>query len=247
MIFLLSNVITAILIFIASLWVKNYLPNYFNEKGKLLAQKEDIEEITEKIESIKIEFSKETEYLKIELQKLLNFEISHRMEERNSIISFYEKYNQWLYALLEINFGAYSKINLGELIQKRIFIEKFYAETNVAQSKLRLLVKDNNIILCSNKLMTIILNFKIWIDKRLLNLQQNSEFHKSLTDQFMIIIKNLEHNRDLAYSMSEDEKEVKQKRQEIVDEFYENRNIEYSKTFTTDIEFTELVKSYLTK
>ena len=243
----LSNLITAILLFLGGLWFKNYLPNYFNEKGKLLAQKEDIEEITEKIEGIKIEFTKETEYLKIELQKLLNFEISHRTEERNSIINFYEKYNKWLYALLEINFGAYSKSNLDDLIDKRIFIEKFYAETNVAQSKLRLLVKDNDIISLSNELMMVILAFKGWMDRELLKLQHNSENHKSLTDQFLIIIKNFEQNKELATSLANEEKELKGERKVIVDEFYANRNTEYSKTFLPDRQFTELVKAYLTK
>ena len=34
-------------------FLKNYLPNYFLEKGKNLATKEDITEITEKIESVR--------------------------------------------------------------------------------------------------------------------------------------------------------------------------------------------------
>lgn len=45
----IPSIITAIVLFVAGLWLKNYLPNYFNEKGKLLVQKEDIEEITQKL------------------------------------------------------------------------------------------------------------------------------------------------------------------------------------------------------
>lgn len=243
----LPSIITATLIFLGGLWLKNFLPNYFNEKGKLLAQKEDIEEITEKIEGIKNEFTKETELLKVELQKLLNFEISHRAEERSAIINFYEKYNQWLYALLEINFGAYSKINLEDLVQKRIYIEKFYTETNVAQSKLKLLVKDDDIIELSGTLILELLKFKGWIDKRLLSLQHNSESHKSLTDQFLIIIKTLDQNEALARSMADEEKELKAERKKIVDEFYANRNDEYLKILTPDSQFREMVKVYLTQ
>jgi hypothetical protein len=243
----LPTIITAILIFLGGLWLKNFLPNYFNEKGKLLAQKEDIQEITEKIEGVKSEFTKETEFLKVELQKLLNFEVSHRTEERNSIINFYERYNQWLYALLEINFGVYSNVNFGELVEKRIYIEKFYAETSVAQSKLKLLVKDNDIIILSGDLMLEILKFKGWIDKRLLSLQHNLESHKSLTDQFLVIIKDFEQNKEVAKSMAEEEKEIKAKRKEIVDEFYANRNDEYGKILTPDSDFRELVKAYLTR
>lgn len=244
---LLTNIITALLLFLAGLWFKNYLPNYFNEKGKLLAQKEDIEEITEKIEGVKKEFTDETELLKVDLQRLLSFQVSHRSEERNAIIIFYDKYNQWLYSLLEINFGAYNRGIVNDLAEKRIFIEKFYAETNVAQAKLRLLVKDKDIIELSHQLMIEILQFKAWIDKRLLGLQQNLESHNSLTDRFLIVIKNFEGNKELAQSMAEDEKNIEKGKKELVDEFYNNRNKEYAKILPTDSKFTEMVKDYLTK
>lgn len=41
-----------------SLLLKNSLPKYFEEKGKNLATKEDIEEITQKVESVKAEISR---------------------------------------------------------------------------------------------------------------------------------------------------------------------------------------------
>ena len=37
--------------------IKTFLPNYFSKKGENLATKEDIEEITEKIESVRVEFA----------------------------------------------------------------------------------------------------------------------------------------------------------------------------------------------
>lgn len=244
---LLTNIITALLLFIAGLWLKNYLPNYFKEKGKLLAQKEDIAEITEKIESVKKEFAHETELLKVDLQRLLNFQVSHRSEERNAIINFYDKYNQWLYSLLEINFGAYNRGILNDLAEKRIFIEKFYAETNVAQAKLRLLVKDKQIIALSNQLVVEILKFKAWMDERLLGLQHNLERHNSLTDRFLIIIKDLKDNKELALSMAEDEKNIEKEKKALVDEFNKNRIVEFKKIIPADNQFTEIVKDYLTK
>lgn len=39
-------------------FIKEYFPSYMKEKGKNLATKEDIEEITKKIESVKSEFQK---------------------------------------------------------------------------------------------------------------------------------------------------------------------------------------------
>ncbi|WP_339520461.1 hypothetical protein [Pseudomonas proteolytica] len=52
---------------LVALLIKNYLPSYAREKGKNLATKEDIEFITQKIESIKVEYSKQIETYKIEL------------------------------------------------------------------------------------------------------------------------------------------------------------------------------------
>jgi hypothetical protein len=244
---LLSYILHAILLFFAGLWLKNYLPSYFDEKGKLLAQKEDIEKITEKIESVKYTFTRETELLKAEVQRLLSIEVSHRNEERNSIIAFYDKYNQWLYALLEINYGAYNRGNVKDLIDKRIYIERFYADASVAQAKLKLLVKDKEIIDCSHKLMGAILEFKGWIDKRLLSLQHNFEKHNTLTDQFLLVIKKLEENKVLAYKLAKEEKEIKKEYKDLIDEFYANRNNEAKKIYPIDTEFTIIVKSYLTK
>ncbi len=50
-----------------ALLAKRYLPSYIEEKGKNLATKEDIREITDKIESVKIEYAKELEGLKSQL------------------------------------------------------------------------------------------------------------------------------------------------------------------------------------
>ncbi|MBS1593396.1 MAG: hypothetical protein JST90_03675 [Bacteroidetes bacterium] len=238
---------TAATLLIAGLWFKNFLPNYFNEKGKLLAQKEDLKAITKEVESVKTLFSKDIEYLKADLQRLLNLEINHRTEERNALISFYDKYNQWLYALLEVNYGAYNRSNLNDLYEKRIFIEKFYAETNVAQAKIQLLVKNDNIIVLSHDLMKTILAFKWWIDKRLLSLQHNIERHKSLTENFLAVIKDIDKNRDLANSLAQNEKTIEQERKELTDEFYKNRNSEYGKILPHTISFTSLVKAYLTE
>jgi hypothetical protein len=243
----LPSIVTALLLFIGGLWFKNFLPNYFNEKGKLLAQKEDIAEITEKIEGVKVEFTKETEVLKLSLQRLIALETSHRNEERNSIIEFYTKYNQWLYALLEINYGAYSRTNLKDLLEKRIYIERFYGQTGVAQSKVNLLVKDNEIVSLSNKLWIAILQFKGWMDIKLLLLQHKVEDHKFLIDEFNSLIKNFENNKDKALKLATEEKEIKNNLKALVDDFYKTRNNEHLKIMAIDNTFTDKVKGYLTK
>lgn len=47
--------------FVVFLLIKYFLPGYLSEKGKNIATKEDISEITDKIESVKAQYSKEFE------------------------------------------------------------------------------------------------------------------------------------------------------------------------------------------
>lgn len=51
--------------FILGLFAEQFLPGYFREKGKNLATKEDIAEITAKVEETKLPYVKELELLKI--------------------------------------------------------------------------------------------------------------------------------------------------------------------------------------
>ena len=53
---LILEILIAIAVFLIGLFTKNYLPSYMDEKGKNLATKEDIEEITRKTEGIQQEF-----------------------------------------------------------------------------------------------------------------------------------------------------------------------------------------------
>ena len=54
----ISNVILIVVIVGIGFFIKNYFPSYFNEKGKNLATKEDIAEITNRIESVKSSYEK---------------------------------------------------------------------------------------------------------------------------------------------------------------------------------------------
>ena len=47
----------AVIAIILGLVIKSFLPTYFSKKGENLATKEDIEEITEKIEAVRVEYA----------------------------------------------------------------------------------------------------------------------------------------------------------------------------------------------
>ncbi|OCN01344.1 hypothetical protein A7X67_01730 [Clostridium sp. W14A] len=54
-------IIEVILFFLLGLFIKNYFPSYMKEKGKDLATKEDIQEITRKTEEVQKEFKQKFE------------------------------------------------------------------------------------------------------------------------------------------------------------------------------------------
>ncbi|MEI9933513.1 MAG: hypothetical protein WDM71_01355 [Ferruginibacter sp.] len=245
--FYIPDIIVLILFYVGWLLLKNYIPTYFNERLKGLAQKKDIGDLTTIVEGVKTQFQRETDLINASMQRFVNLEASHRNEERNSIIDFYGKYNQWLYALMEINYASYNRKSINELIEKSTYIEKYYAETSVAQKKLKLLVKDDEIVVLSHSLMTIILDFKSWMAMRLLYLQQNIESQIDLVDRFIPLMKKFDDNKTELKRLAEEETTLRTATKELVDYFYQNRNTEYSKTLITDATFTEKVKVYLTK
>lgn len=55
-------------IFVGGLLLKGYLPGYAREKGKNLATKEDVEAITDKVESVKSQHAASLETIKAKLQ-----------------------------------------------------------------------------------------------------------------------------------------------------------------------------------
>jgi hypothetical protein len=76
-----------ILLGIGSLYLfKKYLFSYSSEKGKNLATKEDIEEITRKIESVKSEYLIELETVKVELSKSLHQKNEVWVMKRNACL-----------------------------------------------------------------------------------------------------------------------------------------------------------------
>ena len=59
---------TLVAVLVIGFLLRDFFPSYTKEKGKNLATKEDIQAITEKIESVKVEYAKSLEAVKTKLQ-----------------------------------------------------------------------------------------------------------------------------------------------------------------------------------
>lgn len=101
-------IINIIGFFCLGLFIKSYFPSYMKEKGRNLATKEDIKEITKKTEEVKIEFQKE----------MANF---------STDISFRNEYSYKQYAQLYSK--LYAIVTQSEYI--RFFFSK-YKENNLS-------------------------------------------------------------------------------------------------------------------
>ncbi len=91
-----TSILYSVIAFLIGLIVKSYLPAYFSKKGENLATKEDVEEITDKIESVK-------SVIEIEKSSHLDF-IADR---KDVLLSFYDEVTTCQYELMAVNFGDF--------------------------------------------------------------------------------------------------------------------------------------------
>lgn len=116
-----------------------FFKSYLQEKGKNAATKDDIGEITKKVEAVKNSFLHETEKLKLDLQFSNDMKLSIKTEEKNSVLHCYESFYMWYTALEDFSFVKYDDVvKLNEQMDK---INDFYFTYVLAKAKLDLYVK----------------------------------------------------------------------------------------------------------
>jgi hypothetical protein len=224
-----------------------FFKSYLTEKGKSAALKGDLADLTHEVEKVKNEFIKEQDILKIELQRALSNEVSYQNEVRNALINLHGIISEWLYSILEVGFGDYNKSNIDLFINTRKVIASYYAKAGIAQSRVELLVEDKELVKSALDLYSASLAFYHWADKEFLFLQQNCESQKYLTDQFSVIIKDFDRNRELAESMAKDEESLRTEAKQLFDNYISKRNDEYFKVKPIEKGYSDRLKHYLKK
>ena len=128
------QIILQILIVLLGLYLA-FFKSYFQEKGKNLATKEDVEEITSKVEKIRHDLHLETES-----------KLSLRIEERNALVDYYTKYHYWLNTILEAapsDVDEKNEVGFKE-IEARLYKAKF--DFDIAKAKFDIFVKNVDIL-----------------------------------------------------------------------------------------------------
>ena len=116
----LLYILGLIITFILGFFFKSYFPSYFQEKGKNLATKEDIVEITNKIEGVKFDLTQQSElvvkkrevYDEMVKSLAIFFDSTDSKLKKEKFLDDYARF--WLWASDDVIrvFNAYVDINI---------------------------------------------------------------------------------------------------------------------------------------
>ncbi|UAY50824.1 hypothetical protein [Ferruginibacter albus] len=171
------------------------------------------------------------------INKTLGLKASHRNDERNAVIEFYSKYQQWFFTIIQTNIGMGGIDYLKEIIKNRITMDSFYAESGISQAKVKLLVKDKSIVELTEKINLELYNFHIRWEGDYSSLRFNLEdYHKMFIEKY----KKEQNESELEI------KENTEERKEIINRMINKREEFKKRILALDNEFTNKVKIYLT-
>lgn len=124
------------LLFLVLPFVGSYLGSYSKKKGENLATKEDIDEITKKIESVKAEIHLSKELEKQYLDKKLDL-----------LIMFFDHISDFYYELLPVNFGDFPNDEGKSLHEYQVTFYKTVAEITKSYQRLVIFISPESQIL----------------------------------------------------------------------------------------------------
>ncbi|MBC7917484.1 MAG: hypothetical protein H7Y28_06715 [Rhodoferax sp.] len=108
--------------------------SYFQEKGKNIATKEDVREITSLMESVKAQ-----------LQYSLQAKLSLRADEHQARIDYFSKYSVWLAAISNCSTVGISKENSSQLAEIRSRLDMLHQDFDLAAGKMELFVENADV------------------------------------------------------------------------------------------------------
>ena len=156
------QLVVQILILLLLLYVA-FLRSYFQEKGKNLATKEDVEEITSLVESVQLHFS-------------LHAKLSLRAEEHESLMDYFSKYYSWLTALMNCSFAGIRDMDASRLEEIRTQLNGLQQDFRLAAGRMELLVQNEDILSQHGELMVETLKVQSHAE------QKSFEFERSYLD-----------------------------------------------------------------
>lgn len=127
-----------------------FLKSYFEEKGKNLATKEDVKEITSLVESVKSQ-----------LQFSLQAKLSLRAEEHQALVDYFSKYSAWLSTITSFRIADIDKESAAHrLAEIRSQLDMLHQDFGLAAGRMELFVENEDIQSQHGPLMIETLEFQ---------------------------------------------------------------------------------------
>jgi hypothetical protein len=132
--FLLAEILMALVI----AGIGYYLKTYLSEKGKNLATKEDIEAITDRIESVKKDYTTQLEQFKSELGYRWGSHSEYEKDRKLALLSFFESCTTLLEDKLRVNLGDLPSDNGKAMYEYQKEVERLFTSVHLDYLRLSL-------------------------------------------------------------------------------------------------------------
>lgn len=149
--------------------LKYSTPSYFSQKGKNLATKQDVEEITKKVESVKSEFNKDLEFIKSDLSYINQNKFTIKSIERDILFELIENYGKWINTIKNVSFIQLTVHNFKDLLNnyfEEMRIKRMSCENS--EFKFNLFIDDNNFFQIQKNCKVEVLKLEL-ITKQIIN------------------------------------------------------------------------------
>ena len=173
-------IVLQILIFavsiIAYFFIKNLLPSYFSEKGKNLATKEDITEITEKIKTVET---------KIKIKE--SVEIDYNSLKRKAILDYFATLNKWQRVTTEYSADhsddheVKTEISIGKIKEAK-------SANNLKEGEVEIFISDKEFYSLRTELTIKILKLQIEFEKHCLKINHIIRIESVLETRRILIL-----------------------------------------------------------
>jgi hypothetical protein len=215
--------------------------SYFQEKGKNLATKEDIEGLTLKVESVKQQFIEKNANLKAKLDFMTNLQISHKNDERFALIDFHKKLKRWIGLLTESKPSLMNNYDNSEIQTKLHQYSQIHDEVLSSQAVIELYIEDKSLYELIYKLKkSVIENLGENPLKFLVKLKQNNLEIEGNNSR--IAFGSLDKNKQ-----DQIQKRILDERDAIFTEYKNKLNEGLKKCRPLEIEYLMYLKDYLKK
>jgi len=145
---------------------KSYFPAYFHKKGENFATKEDIGDITQKIEQVKVQYSAQLEDIKLSLKSVYDQRKSFSNRQQFEVLRFYDLATEFYYEKLAVNFGDFPMDNGKSLfLYQEAFLKNVF---NLVKSYQRIVVyfeNENGLRILAEKVLVQALEARIVLKK----------------------------------------------------------------------------------